>query len=116
MVARILILIMVCGASAARIAAQSSPTAIPPSHRILLATLADTHEQIAIIDYKAFRSVDALKQYISSLPAGASVYFHTWDHTPDERENRFVAAGEDLKKFCGEHHITLHLKTVAPYF
>jgi hypothetical protein len=116
MITRTVILLLLCIPTIATLRAEASPTPIPPYHRITLATLADTGEQIAILDQKAFRSVELLKDYISTLPLDTRLYFATWDHPPGDRQNKFVLAAQDLKAFCEQHKRSMTLKTIAPYF
>ena len=62
--------------------AHESPTPailIPgPYHVIRLATVTDIGEQIATLDFKVFKSVEALKGQIATLPGGTEVYFQRW--------------------------------------
>ena len=76
---------------------------------IQLAVLADTGEQIAVLDSKAFRTVEALKEYIATLPSNAFITFRAYHRPPGE--NKFAAAGEQIKNWCDEHHVHMMLRT-----
>jgi hypothetical protein len=80
-----------------------------------LATVADTGEQVATLDFKVFKTVEALKEHIARFP-GAEVYFQRWRGPGAERDNKFVAATDELKRFCAEHHVTLTLSAVEPVY
>ncbi len=89
-----------------------------PYHVIRLATDADTGEQVAMLDFKVFKAVEALKQHIAKLPGGGEIYFQRW-LGPGGRpgwDNKFISATDELKSFCAEHHITLTLSAVQPYY
>ncbi|HJW38470.1 MAG TPA: hypothetical protein VJ420_07640 [Candidatus Udaeobacter sp.] len=94
-------------------------TPIPgPYHVIRLATLQDTGEQVAILDFKVFKSVEALKEHIGKFPWGSEVSFQRWLGPTGGPgwNNKFIKATDELKTFCGEHHITLTLSAVQPYY
>jgi hypothetical protein len=94
-------------------------TLIPgPYHVIRLATLEDTGEQVAILDFKVFKSVETLKQHIVKFPWGTEIYFQRWLGPTGEPgwNNKFVKATDELKTFCAEHHQTLTLSAVPPYY
>jgi hypothetical protein len=94
-------------------------TLIPgPYHVIRLATLEDTGEQAAILDFKVFKSVEALKEHIGKLPGGGEIVFQRWLGPVGGPgwDNKFVKATDDLKKFCAERHITLTLNAVQPSY
>jgi hypothetical protein len=103
--------------------AVSSPTPrstlVPgPYHVIRLATDEDTGEQVAVLDFKVFKSVEALKEHIAKFPWGSEVLFQRWlGPTGDPRwNNKFIKATDELKSFCAEHHITFTLSAVQPYY
>jgi hypothetical protein len=61
-------------------------TLIPgPYHVIRLATDADTGEQVAILDFKVFKTVEALKAHIARLPGGSEISFQRWLGPPGGR-------------------------------
>ena len=94
-------------------------TLIPgPYHVIRLATLEDTGEQVAILDFKVFKSVESLKQHIVKFPWGTEIYFQRWLGPTGGPgwNNKFVKATDELKTFCAEHHQTLTLSAVPPYY
>lgn len=94
-------------------------TLIPgPYHVIRLATLEDTGEQVAILDFKVFRSVEALKEHIAKYPWMSEVYFQRWrgPTAGPGWNNKFIKATDELKTFCTGHHITLMLSAVQPYY
>jgi hypothetical protein len=94
-------------------------TLVPgPYHVIRLATFEDTGEQVAILDFKVFKSVEGLKQHIAKFPWGSEVSFQRWrGPTADPGwNNKFIKATDELKTFCSEHHITLNLNAVQPYY
>ena len=93
-------------------------TLIPgPYHVIRLATAQDTGEQVAILDFKVFKSVEELKEHIAKFP-WSEVYFQRWLGPVGGPgwDNKFIKATDDLKKFCVERHITLTLSAVQPYY
>jgi hypothetical protein len=93
-------------------AAQPSPTREPARtwHDIYVATLEDSGEQIAIIDWKAFRTVEALLAYVAALPSDTSaISFRTYNGP--KGGNKFAAAAEELKEVCDQHRIQLFLRT-----
>ena len=95
-----------------------SPATLTPGpyHVIRLATLADTGEQVATLDFKVFKSVDALKEHIAGFP-GAEVYFQRWRGPGAEHgENKFIAATDELKTFCAQHQVILTLSAVEPVY
>ena len=95
-----------------------SPATLTPGpyHVIRLATLADTGEQVATLDFKVFKSVDALKGHIAGFP-GAEVYFQRWRGPGAEHgENKFIAATNELKTFCAQHQVILTLSAVEPVY
>jgi hypothetical protein len=63
-------------------------TLIPgPYHVIRLATLQDTGEQVAILDFKVFKSVEALKEHIAKFPwGGAKFIFRGGLDRPEDRD------------------------------
>ncbi len=68
--------------------------------------------------YQVFKAVEALKQHIAKLPGGGEIYFQRW-LGPGGRpgwDNKFISATDELKSFCAEHHITLTLSAVQPYY
>jgi hypothetical protein len=94
-------------------------TLVPgPYHVIRLATVGDTGEQVAILDFKVFKSVEALKQHIGKLPWGSEILFQRWlgPNGGTGWDNKFIKATEELKTFSGEHHVTLTLSAVQPYY
>ena len=102
--------------------AHQSPTPailIPgPYHVIRLATVTDTGEQIATLDFKVFKTVEALKEHIAKSPGGSEISFQRWLGPVGGPgwDNKFIKATDDLKKFCAEHDITLTLTAVRPYY
>ena len=93
-------------------------TSIPgPYHVIRLATDADTGEQVAILDFKVFKSVEALKEHVAKFPY-SEVLFQRWlgPIGGPGWDNKFIKATDELKAFCAEHHITLTLSAVKPYY
>ena len=88
-----------------------------PYHVIRLATAQDTGEQVAILDFKVFKSVEELKEHIAKFP-WSEVYFQRWLGPVGGPgwDNKFIKATDDLKKFCVERHITLTLSAVQPYY
>ncbi len=71
-----------------------------------------------MLDFKVFKAVEALKQHIAKLPGGGEIYFQRW-LGPGGRpgwDNKFISATDELKSFCAEHHITLTLSAVQPYY
>jgi hypothetical protein len=94
-------------------------TLVPgPYHVIRLASVEETGEQVAILDFKMFKSVEALKQHIAKFPWGSEVLFQRWLGPTGGPgwNNKFIKATDELKTFCGEHHITLTLSAVQPYY
>jgi hypothetical protein len=94
-------------------------TLIPgPYHVIRLATAQDTGEQVAMLDFKVFKTVEALKEHIAKLPGGSEISFQRWLGPAGGPgwNNKFVNATDDLKKFCAEHHVTLTLTAVPPHY
>ena len=94
-------------------------TLVPgPYHVIRLATLEDTGEQVAIVDFKVFKSVEALKEHIGRFPWGSEISFQRWLGPTGGPgwNNKFIKATDELKTFCSEHHITLNLTAVQPYY
>jgi hypothetical protein len=94
-------------------------TLIPgPYHAIRLATLEDTGEQVAMLDFKVFKTIEALKEHIAKLPGGSEICFQRWLGPTGGPgwNNRFVKATDELKTFCGEHHQTLTLSAVPPAY
>lgn len=103
--------------------AVSSPTPkstlVPgPYHVIRLATVEDTGEEVAILDFKVFKSVEALKQHIAKMPVKGEIYFQRWlgPGGGPGLDNKFIKATDELKKFCAEHYCTLVLSAVPPYY
>ena len=111
MIARYLCLAVVGGAIASIVGAQRTPTPTPATWwlSIDLAVLADTNEQIAVIDRRAFRTLEALQEYIATLPPNAHISFRTYYRPPGE--NKFAAAAEQIKKWCDQHRIRMMLRT-----
>ena len=111
MLTRCLFLTLVAAAIAINALAQPSPTSTPRTRwlAIQLAVLPDTGEQIAILDLKAFRTVEALKEYIATLSPDNHISFRTYYRPPGE--NKFAAAAEEIKKWCDQHHIRMMLRT-----
>jgi len=94
-------------------------TLVPgPYHVIRLATAEDTGEEVAMLDFKVFKSVEALKQHIAKFPWGSEVLFQRWLGPTGGPgwNNKFIKATDELKTFCGEHHITFTLSAVQPYY
>jgi hypothetical protein len=94
-------------------------TLIPgPYHVVRLAMDAETGEQVASLDFKVFKSVEALKAHIAKLPGGSEISFQRWLGPTGGPgwDNKFVKATDELKKFCTEHHIALTLNAVKPYY
>jgi hypothetical protein len=94
-------------------------TLIPgPYHVIRLATAQETAEQVAMLDFKVFKSVEALKDHITKLPGGSEIYFQRWlgPGGGPGWDNKFVKATDDLKTFCAEHHQALTLSAVPRYY
>ena len=94
-------------------------TLVPgPYHVIRLATLEDTGEQVAIVDFKVFKSVEALKEHIAKFPWGSEISFQRWlgPIGGPGLNNKFIKATDELKTFCSEHHIALNLTAVQPYY
>jgi hypothetical protein len=89
-----------------------------PYHVIRLATDAETGEQVAMLDFKVFKTIEALKEHIAKLPGESEISFQRWLGSAGRPgwENKFIKATDDLKKFCAEHHITLTLTAVKPYY
>jgi hypothetical protein len=89
-----------------------------PYHVIRLATDAETGEQVATLDFKVFKTVEALKVHIAKLPGGSEISFQRWLGPAGGPgwENKFIKATDDLKTFCAEHRITLTLSAVKPYY
>ena len=85
---------------------------------IRLATAEDTGEEVAMLDFKVFKSVEALKQHIAKFPWGSEVLFQRWLGPTGGPgwNNKFIKATDELKTFCGEHHITFTLSAVQPYY
>ena len=109
-----LALLIVAIAATAR-AQQPSPSASPRVNRWLpieLAILADSGEQIAVIDRRAFRTVEALRDYIGTLPPTTMVTFRTFQAPPGD--NKFVAAADELKQFCIDHKIPTMFRKTPP--
>ena len=94
-------------------------TLVPgPYHVIRLATLQDTGEQVAILDFKVFKSVEALKEHIAKMPVKGEIHFQRWlgPGGGTGLDNKFIKATNELKKFCSEHYSTLILTAVQPYY
>jgi hypothetical protein len=94
-------------------------TLIPgPYHVIRLATDAATGEQVAILDFKVFKSVEALNEHIAKMPVKGEIYFQRWLGPTGGPgwNNKFIKATDELKKFCAEHYSTLTLSAVEPYY
>ena len=89
-----------------------------PYHVIRLATDAETGEQVAMLDFKVFKTVEALKEHIAKSPGGSEISFQRWLGPVGGPgwDNKFIKATDDLKKFCAEHDITLTLTAVRPYY
>jgi hypothetical protein len=107
------------GNASAALSPTPRSTLVPgPYHLIRLATLHDTGEEVAELDFKAFKSVEALKQHIAKYPWGSEIYFQRWRGPASDpgSHNKFINATDDLKKFCAEHHITLTLSAVEPVY
>ena len=111
MLMRFLRLACVGAAIAATALAQPSPTATPPTRwmHIELAVLADTGEQIAVLDFHAFRTVEALKDYIATLPTSVHITFRTYHRPPGE--NKFAAAAQEIKTWSDQHHVRMMVRT-----
>lgn len=102
-------------------AAQSpTPSTLMPGpyHVIQLANLQDTGEQVAILDLNVCKSIEALKEHIAKYPWMSEVYFQRWFGPVGGPgwDNKFIKATDELKTFCAEHHITLTLSAVQPYY
>ena len=94
-------------------------TLVPgPYHVIRLATAQDTGEQVAMLDFKVFKTVEGLKEHIAKLPGGGEIYFQRWLGPTGAPgwDNKFIKATDELKTFCTEHHITLTLTAVQPVY
>jgi hypothetical protein len=97
-----------------------TPAALVPGpyHVIRLAADADTGEQVAILDFKVVKSVEALKNHIGKLPGGSEIYFQRWlgPGGGPGGNNKFIKATDELKAFCAEQHKTLTLSAIPPYY
>jgi hypothetical protein len=94
-------------------------TLVPgPYHVIRLATLEDTGEEVAMLDFKVFKTIEMLKEHIAKLPGGSEIYFQRWLGPTGGPgwNNKFVKTTDELKTFCAEHHQTLKLSAVSPYY
>jgi hypothetical protein len=94
-------------------------TLVPaPYHVIRLATVENTGEQVAVLDFKVFKSIEELKEHIAKFPWGSEVLFQKWLGPTGGPgwNNKFIKATDELKTFCGEHHITVTLSAVQPYY
>lgn len=89
-----------------------------PYHVIRLATVEDTREQVAVLDFKVFKSIEELKEHIAKFPSGSEVLFQRWLGPTGGPgwNNKFIKTTDELKTFCGEHHITFTLSAVQPYY
>jgi hypothetical protein len=89
-----------------------------PYHVIRLATLEDTGEQVAMLDFKVFKTIEALKEHIAKLPGGSEIYFQRWLGPTGGLgwNNKFIKATDGIRTFCVEHHKTLTLSAVQPYY
>jgi hypothetical protein len=96
-----------------------TPAALVPGpyHVIRLATDADAGEQVAILDFKVFKSVETLKKYIAKFPY-SEVSFQRWLGPTGGPgwDNKFIKATDELKAFCAERHITLTPNAVKLYY
>jgi hypothetical protein len=106
------------GNASAALSPTPRSTLVPgPYHVIRLATLQDTGDEVAELDFKVFKSVEALKEHIAKYP-WSEIYFQRWRGPASDpgSHNKFINATDDLKKFCAEHHITLTLSAVEPVY
>src|SRR5437867_8736938 len=85
-------------ASAAQSPTPRSTLEPGPYHVIRLATDAETGEQVAMLDFKVFKTAEALKEHIAKSPSGSEISFQRWRGPVGgpRWDNKFIKATDDL--------------------
>ena len=99
--------VLTCAAVAQPPPAGPAPT--PKSYRVNFVVSAESGQAIAVVENRAYSTVEAFKEWISTLPPGTWVSVRLTDQA-FPNGNAFVGSLGQLRSFCEERHIQLTSK------
>ncbi|HVF70955.1 MAG TPA: hypothetical protein VM940_05040 [Chthoniobacterales bacterium] len=74
------------------------PSTTPANHSVVFRRVEDTGGYIAVVDHRAFATVEGLKRYIGNLPSGDRVSW--WWFGDSSAANPLAQAEDEIRALC----------------